>query len=87
MTDKELELYFRNMNELFRTEGWKQLLEEMRSNLPSIDSIENTKDDKDLYFRKGQLNILGTLLNLEETTRRGQEASQETFEADDYVHV
>jgi len=87
MTDKELELYFRNMNELFRTEGWKSLLSDMKLNLPSIDSIENTKDEKDLYFRKGQMNIIGTLLNLEETTRRGQEASQEPVEGDDYVHV
>jgi hypothetical protein len=86
MTDNELELYFRNMNELFRTKGWLSLLEEMRLNIPLINSVEKTKDEADLNFRKGQLNIIGTLLNLEETTRIGQEASQETPE-DDYVHV
>ena len=86
MTDNELELYFRNMNELFRTIGWLSLLEEMRLNIPLINSVEKTKDEADLNFRKGQLNIIGTLLNLEETTRIGQEASQETPE-DDYVHV
>ena len=86
MTDNVLELYFRNMNELFRTKGWLSLLEEMRLNIPLINSVEKTKDEADLNFRKGQLNIIGTLLNLEETTRIGQEASQETPE-DDYVHV
>jgi len=78
MTDNELELYFRDMNELFRTNGWKTIVKDLSSNIPIINSVEHTKDDKDLYFRKGQLNIMGTLLNLEETTRIGQEESQRT---------
>tara|TARA_R110000868_G_scaffold409354_1_gene694682 strand:- start:1435 stop:1677 length:243 start_codon:yes stop_codon:yes gene_type:complete len=75
MTDQELEVYFRNMNSLFRQEGWITLLEDMRLNSLNIDSIENTKDVNDLHFRKGQLNIIGFLLNLEETTRIGQDES------------
>ena len=75
MTDQELEVYFRNMNSLFRQEGWLTLLEDMRLNSLNIDSIENTKDVNDLHFRKGQLNIIGFLLNLEETTRIGQDES------------
>ena len=55
MTDNELELYFRQMNELFHTEGWKTLVKDLSSNIPIINSVESTKDDKDLYFRKGQL--------------------------------
>mgnify|MGYP003645096550 CR=1 FL=1 len=88
MNEQELELYFRQMNELFRQEGWQNLIEEMKLNLPNINSIENAKDEKDLYFRKGQLNMIGFLLNLEETTRIGQEESlkEQTFE-DDYVDV
>jgi len=76
MTEKELEIYFRQMNELFRTNGWKTLIKDLTEQVPIIDSIENTKDVSDLYFRKGQLNILGSLLNLQETTLRGQEESQ-----------
>jgi hypothetical protein len=73
MTDQELEVYFRQMNELFRQEGWLNLLTELRLNSENINSIEHTKDEKELYFRKGQLNIIGFLLNLESTTRVGQE--------------
>ena len=73
MNDKELELYFRQMNDLFRNEGWQNLIKDMKLNQPNIDSIENTKDVNDLYFRKGQLNIIGFLLNFEETTKLGQE--------------
>jgi|TARA_R110000744_G_scaffold48640_4_gene106104 hypothetical protein len=89
MTDNELELYFRQMNELFHTEGWKTLVKDLSSNVPIINSVESTKDDKDLYFRKGQLNILGTILNLEETTRMGQEESQQEQDplTDQYSHV
>lgn len=91
MTDNELELYFRKMNGLFRNEGWQALLEDLKVNIPIINSVENTKDENDLYFRKGQLNILGTLLNLEETTKRGQEESLREEEEDplmeDYADV
>jgi hypothetical protein len=89
MTDNELEIYFRQMNELFHTEGWKTLVKDLSSNVPIINSVESTKDDKDLYFRKGQLNILGTILNLEETTRMGQEESQQEQDplTDQYSHV
>lgn len=83
MTDKELEVYFRDMNDLFRTKGWQTLIKDLTDSLPIINSVESTKDDKDLYFRKGQLNILGSILNLEETTRVGQEESLE----EPYVNV
>lgn len=90
MTDNELELYFRQMNELFRTDGWQTLIKDLSSNIPLINSVESAKDEKDLYFRKGQLNIMGTILNLEETTRIGQEESQRIEEdpiVDQYSHV
>tara|TARA_R110002124_G_scaffold117595_2_gene274669 strand:- start:475 stop:720 length:246 start_codon:yes stop_codon:yes gene_type:complete len=79
MTEKELEIYFRQMKELFRMEGWQTLLKDLKEQVPLIDSIENTKDTNDLYFRKGQLNILGVILNLETTTDQGLEESQRDY--------
>jgi len=78
MTDQELEVYFRDMASLFRMEGWKTLVADLSASIPNLNSVEAAKDEKDLYFRKGQLNIIGTFLNLEETTRIGQEESQRT---------
>ena len=80
MTDQELEIYYRQMNALFRTEGWQTFITDLQGNVENIDSIEGAKDNNDLYFRKGQLNILGAILNLEETTRFGQEESQRSLE-------
>ena len=53
------------MRDMFRSEGWKQLLEDLNSNAVMINSVELTKDVEDLRFRKGQLSIIANLLNLE----------------------
>ena len=65
MIDPKLEVYYRNMRDMFRSEGWKQLLEDLNSNAVMINSVELTKDVEDLRFRKGQLSIIANLLNLE----------------------
>lgn len=71
--DKELEEYFNNYFELFRSSGWKQLIDDLNENKVVIDSIESAKDEQDLYFRKGQLNVIGTILNLETSINNSHE--------------
>ena len=63
--NKELELYYRNIRDMFATTGWKQLMEDLNSNAMVINSVEAAKDNEDLYFRKGQLAVIANLLNLE----------------------
>jgi hypothetical protein len=63
--DKETEEYYSKYFDLFRTEGWKQLIEELKQNAMLINSVENTKDREDLFIRKGQLKVLAFLLNFE----------------------
>ena len=41
---------------------------ELQNNAGSINSVEATKDANDLYFRKGQVNVLAYLINLEAST-------------------
>ena len=77
--DKETEEYYSKYFDLFRTEGWKQLIEELRQNAMMINSVENTKDQEDLYIRKGQLKVLGYLLNFESN----METSFEQLEKED----
>jgi len=52
---------------MFRTDGWKILMDELKNNALQINSVEVTKDIDDLNFRKGQLNILAFMLNMEST--------------------
>jgi hypothetical protein len=66
--DQETEQYYNKYFDLFRTAGWKQLIEELTQNAVVINSVEATKDENDLFVRKGQLNVLAYLINFETTT-------------------
>ena len=65
--EKEVEEYYNKYLDLFGNDGWKQLIEELTQNAAAINSVEATKDGNDLYTRKGQLNVLAYMLNLEST--------------------
>lgn len=65
--DQETQQYYDNYFNLFSTDGWKQLTEELNQNALVINSVESTKDANDLYMRRGQLNVLAYILNLEST--------------------
>ena len=66
--DQETQQYYDNYFTLFSTDGWKQLTEELKQNALVINNVEATKDSNDLYMRKGQINVLAYILNLESTT-------------------
>ena len=75
--DQELQTYYDNYFNLFLQDGWKQLLEDFGTNASQINSVEATKDSEDLQFRKGQLNVLAHLLNMESIIRNNyDEASK-----------
>jgi|TARA_R110002020_G_scaffold6826_1_gene28944 hypothetical protein len=65
------EKYIHAMYEMMRTDGWKILLEELSINKENINKVEyvSAKDNRscsdDLWFRKGQLDILSFLYSLE----------------------
>jgi len=42
-----------------------------------LNSVEACKDDKDLYFRKGQLVVMANLLNLQEQIQTAKEDYEE----------
>ena len=76
--NKETQDYYENYFSLFMTDGWKQLMEEFSSNAFNINSVEATKDPDDMYFRKGQLNVLAHLINMESIVNTNyDEASEE----------
>jgi hypothetical protein len=65
--DKETEQYYNSLQDIFVMEGWKELMKELSANALNINIVEATRDNDDLNFRKGQLNILAFILNLEST--------------------
>ena len=81
--NQELETYFDNYFAMFRSECWKQLISDLRGNVENINSVELTEDVNNLYFRKGQLAILGTLFNLETQIDSSQQQALESKEDED----
>ena len=82
-TEVELEKYYRSLEEMFRTDGWKNLLQDLQGSANTVNSVEACQDDKDLYFRKGQLVVMANLLNLEaqiETAKQQQEEQDDSEE-------
>jgi hypothetical protein len=70
--DKADEQYYNDLQDTFMTAGWKELIKELSANTLNINSVEATKDNEDMFFRKGQLNILSFIINLESTVDRLQ---------------
>jgi len=71
--DQDTQKYYECYFDLFNNPGWKQLIEELKQNALVINSVEATKDQNDLYVRKGQLNVLAYILNFETTTNNNYE--------------
>ena len=63
--DQETQTYYDQYFSLFLTDGWKQLIQDFSNNALQINSLEAVKDSNDMYFRKGQLNVLAHLINME----------------------
>ena len=76
-TEVELEKYYRSLEEMFRTDGWKNLLQDLQGSANTVNSVEACQDDKDLYFRKGQLVVMANLLNLEAQIETAKQQQQE----------
>jgi len=78
--DRETEQYYNAMKDMMATDGWKLFSEELKTNAININSVESTKGPDDLNFRKGQLNILASILNLESTLEHmKQEGSNDSI--------
>ena len=59
--DRDDEQYYNNYFDLFRNDGWKQLVEELTDTAANINNVAVIKDAQDLFFRQGQLDILWML--------------------------
>ena len=72
----ELETYFNNYNELFNSEGFKQLVQELSTNATQLADIQTVKDVEDLFFRKGQVAAFATVVNLQGTIEAARDQAE-----------
>ena len=72
----ELERYFDNYNQLFNHDGYKQLVEELSNNAKQLADIQTVKDQEELFYRKGQVAALATVINLEGTISAARDQAE-----------
>jgi hypothetical protein len=63
------EQFLKDRLELFETEGWLDLVEELKNMEISVRDVDTMNDEKDLWHAKGQLQQLGFILSLEVATK------------------
>ena len=64
--DKE---FYDNRINLVETDGWIDLIEELKILSESVKRIDSIDNEKDLWFARGQLSILRQMIVLEEATK------------------
>jgi hypothetical protein len=72
----ELETYFNNYNELFNSDGFKQLVDELSKNAMQLADIQSVKDVEELFYRKGQVAAFATVINLDATITAAREQAE-----------
>jgi len=70
------EQFFKDRQELFTSEGWLDLVEELKKIENNVRDIDTMDNEKELWEAKGQLKVLGYLLSLESATQIAVEQSE-----------
>ena len=65
--EQPLQQYYENQFNLFIQPGWTDLVEDLQQLKDSINDLSLVTDTQDLYFRKGQLDILELILRRKQT--------------------
>ena len=66
MTDKEI---LEKRIDLFSSEAWTIFTKALTDMAQSLENIQTIEDEKTLFLRRGQVDILNMIINLEETTK------------------
>lgn len=62
-----LQKYYNEAFNMMSTQGWADLLEDLNKLKDSLNNLSLVTDTQDLYFRKGQIDILDLILKRKDT--------------------
>ena len=68
MVTDDKEFYTNRLN-LVETDGWIDLIEELKTLSESVKRIDSIDNERDLWFARGQLSILRQMIVLEDATK------------------
>lgn len=80
LMNKELQQYYDSLFDLFASDGWKRLLEQLKATKEGLNEIRSIPSGDDLFFKKGQLDVIDTLLAYPALTEQAYKAAQEAGE-------
>ena len=69
------EQFLKDRLDMFETEGWRDLVSDLKITEENVRDIRTLESEKDLWHAKGQLEILRQLHSLEDATKRAVEQS------------
>ena len=69
------EQFLRDRLDMFETEGWRDLVADLKITEENVKDIRTLESEKDLWHAKGQLEILRQLHSLEDATKLAVEQS------------
>jgi hypothetical protein len=70
LNDIELKDFYERRFDLFLQESWKDLIEDLEELSKTTGDITRCEDLSDLWYKRGQLDIINYLINLEELTKQ-----------------
>ena len=62
----DLQRYYESRFAMMASDGWRDLMQDMKAMLEATDKASVIKDANDLYFRKGEISIMQWMLGLQE---------------------
>tara|TARA_Y100000296_G_scaffold72065_1_gene88143 strand:- start:360 stop:590 length:231 start_codon:yes stop_codon:yes gene_type:complete len=69
------EQFLKDRLDMFETEGWRDLVSDLKITEENVRDIRTLESEKDLWYAKGQLEILRQLHSLEDATKLAVEQS------------
>lgn len=71
--DTELQKYYEGQFALMATPGWAELMEDLQKFRTSINELSTVTDEQQLFFRKGQIDILDLVLTRKQACEKAYE--------------
>ena len=72
--DKQLEKYYEERFSTMSTQGWKDFIEDTTNIFNAVNKVAPIQNEQDLFFRKGQLDILQWVISLKESSEQSYES-------------
>lgn len=71
--DKELQKYYEDRFSMMASTGWTDLVDDATNMFKAVNNLAPVTSETELYFRKGQLDILQWILTLKESSATAYE--------------